>query len=215
MAQDANTPGETSGDVAGSTPVPAPRIFNFNSVVALLLIAAAIIFYFAVPYQIQKPRITFGINNDLDPEVFPQLVAIGLFIIGTVYFFVSFRMTETNGFAEMDREAIINVSVTIGVSALYVFVIIGDVAGRHIGVDWGDTKIGFFLPSAILIFVLSTFYGNRNFVLGILVSLAVPAFIYLIFTRYLLQSLPESPEMEWLYREAVKPAVEAIRGWFN
>lgn len=191
------------------------RRFNFNTVLALILIVAGIAFYLTVPYQIQKPRITFGINNDLDPEVFPQLVAIGLFIIGIIYFFVSFRMTETNGFLEMDREAVVNVLVTIGVSSLYVFVIIGDVAGRHIGVDWGDTKIGFFLPSALLIFVLSTFYGNRNFVLGILVSVALPAFIYLIFTRYLLQSLPESPEMEWLYREAIRPAVEAVRGWFN
>ncbi len=189
--------------------------FNFNTVVALILIAAAIGLYIIIPYQIQKPRITIGISNDLDPELFPRLVAIGLFLISCIYFAISFRLSETNLFAEMDREAITNVLVTIGVTSLYVFVVIGDVAGRHIGIDWGAIKIGFFIPSVLLIFVLSTFFGNRNWILGVIVSIVMPAFIYLIFTRYLLQSLPESPEMEWVYRQWVGPTVDFIQGWFQ
>ena len=30
-----------------------------------------------------------------------------------------------------------------------------------------------------------------------------------------LRSLPESPEMEWLYRYAIRPAVDVIQGWLN
>jgi magnesium-transporting ATPase (P-type) len=87
--------------------------------------------------------------------------------------------------------------------AAYVFVVVGDMAGRHIGVDFGDVRIGFVIPSAVLIFALSTFYGNRNWTLGIGASMLVPVFIYLVFTKFLLQPLPWSPLTEWFYQEVL------------
>jgi hypothetical protein len=175
---------------------PAPRRFNFNTVMAIIFIAASVALWFIIPIEIETPRFNFG-RNALDPELFPRVVAVSLFIVGCVYFFRSFHYTETNLFAKLDGEAFLSVGVTMLAMAAFVFVVVGDMAGRHIGVDFGDVRIGFVIPSTILIFVLSTFYGNRNWYLRIGASIFIPVFIYLVFTKFLLQPLPFSPLTEW------------------
>ncbi len=55
--------------------------------------------------------------------------------------------------------------------------------------------LGFVTASALMLAVLTTFYGNRNIVLGVAVSVAFPVAVYLLFTRALLVYLPEMP---WL-----------------
>lgn len=185
----------------GSAELP-PRRFNFNTVLAILFIAVATAMWLIIPIEIETPRFNFG-RNALDPELFPRVVAVSLFIVGCFYFFRSFHYTETNLFAALDREAFLSVGVTMLVMAAYVFVVVGDMAGRHIGVDFGDVRIGFVIPSVILIFVLSTFYGNRNWPLGIGASIFVPVFIYLVFTKFLLQPLPFSPLTEWTYQQVL------------
>ena len=175
---------------------------NFNTVMALLFIAAAVAMWFVIPIQIEQPRFNFG-RNALDPELFPRLVAVSLFVVGEFFLGLSFRYTETNLLADLDREAILGVAVTMLVMAAYVFVVVGDTVGRHIGIDFGDVKIGFVIPSVLLIFVLSTFYGNRNWILGIGTSLAVPVTIYLVFGKFLMQPLPRSPITEWAYAQVL------------
>lgn len=181
---------------------PAPRHFNFNTVMAILFIAAAIALWFLIPIEIEKPRFNFG-RNALNPELFPRVVAVSLLIVGVIFFFRSFRYTETNLFAELDLEALLSVGVTMLTMAAFVFVVVGDTVGRHIGVDFGGVKIGFVIPSVVLIFFLSTFYGNRNWYLGIGASLFIPVFIYLVFTKFLLQPLPFSPLTEWAYERVL------------
>jgi len=216
MAEDQSASADGSAAAQSTAPLdPLKRIFNFNTALALLIIVFSIVLYFyIIPTQIDKPRLVIG-RNPLDADMFPQVMAITLFIIGLIYLLVSFRIRETNGFKSLDREAITNVMVTIIACAIYSFILVGNDTGHHIGVDFGDLKIGFVVPSVILIFVLSLFYGNANWWLAAIVSVVVPVFIYLVFTRYLLQSLPESPETEWLYHNAVKPIVDAIKAMIN
>jgi hypothetical protein len=53
--------------------------------------------------------------------------------------------------------------------------------------------VGFVIAGAAVMFFLSTFYGNRTWWLGALVSLAVPLGVFNLFTKVLLVFLPEFP----------------------
>ena len=202
MAENESKDGAEKGAESAAAPTKPEGRFNFNTVLALIVVAAAVGLYFLIPHQIAKPR--FKINpNALNPDLFPRVAAISLFVVGLIYLFAAKRMTEINMFGKLNREAVVNVVVTVLAAAAYVFVIVGEASGRHIGVDFGDVKIGFVIPSTILIFVLSVFYGNRNWILNIAAAVCVPVTIYLVFTKFLLQSLPDSPITDWAYRYAL------------
>jgi hypothetical protein len=53
--------------------------------------------------------------------------------------------------------------------------------------------LGFVVSSMLVAGTLTTFYGNRNILVGILVSFGAPLGIYYVFTRLLKVSLPECP----------------------
>ncbi|MBW1773982.1 MAG: tripartite tricarboxylate transporter TctB family protein, partial [Deltaproteobacteria bacterium] len=53
--------------------------------------------------------------------------------------------------------------------------------------------LGFVLASCLVAGTLSTFYGNRNVLIGLVVSVVVPLCIYYVFTNLLAVSLPEFP----------------------
>ena len=69
-------------------------------------------------------------------------------------------------------------TVTLVVMALYVVLMV---------------HLGFVVGSAIMIALLSTFIGNRNFVLGILVSIFVPMALFFTFRWVLKTELPPFP----------------------
>ncbi|NQV56100.1 MAG: tripartite tricarboxylate transporter TctB family protein, partial [Rhodospirillales bacterium] len=54
-------------------------------------------------------------------------------------------------------------------------------------------NLGFVLGSAIMVFALSTYFGNRNLKLGAAVSVFVPVLIFFIFRRVLKTELPPFP----------------------
>jgi hypothetical protein len=54
-------------------------------------------------------------------------------------------------------------------------------------------NLGFVFGSAILVFAMSTYFGNRSFALGGAISLTIPMMIYLIFLKVLFIELPPFP----------------------
>ena len=158
---------------------PAKR-YNFNTVAALVFIVFAIVLFFITPYQVEKPAIVFGQSlNALDPTLFPRIIAIFLLGLGGWLFFESFNIRERNGFRDLNREAYVNVGVSIGAFTLYALMM---------------EPIGFILSSILLIFGLSIFYGVRNLLLIGAVSILVPVAIYFVFTRMLQVFLPAFPD---------------------
>jgi hypothetical protein len=53
--------------------------------------------------------------------------------------------------------------------------------------------LGFVISSFILLLVLSTFYGNRNILLGLLVSAGVPLVFFNVLRVWLKVVLPQDP----------------------
>ena len=150
--------------------------FNFNTIAALAFVLLGIVLFVIIPQQVDRPTLLFGQPpSGLDPNLFPRLVAGAFVLLGVWFGLASGKLEETNGFAELDREAIINVSITLLVFLAYALLM---------------TRLGFIVSSVLVIAVLSTFYGNRNIWLGFLFSVGVPVTIFLVFTRVLFVSLP-------------------------
>lgn len=173
----------------------AKRI-NFNTVSAVVFIALGIALFLIIPHQIDKPLINLGGagQSNLDAEAFPQMVASVFVLLGAWYLFVSFSLRQYNQLRDLNFEAVTNVAVTLVIMAAYVWLMI---------------SLGFVAGSAIMIFAMSTYFGNRNFVLSALVSVVIPLVVFVLFTKVLITSLPPFPVDElipesWIIYEPVK-----------
>jgi hypothetical protein len=157
------------------------KSFNFNTVIAIGFVVLAVLLFLAIPTQIETPLVIFGQSlNALDPKLFPSIVAAGFLILGCVYVVTSLSMNDENGLAKLNREALVNVSVSVAAFAAYAALM---------------EPIGFVPSSALLIGGLSVFYGLRNILLTLTISLGVPTLMYFVFTRALKVFLPEIPDL--------------------
>lgn len=172
----------------------AERQFNFNSVAALVFIALAIVLFIIIPDQIDKPLIKVVGGAALPPELFPQVIAGGIFVLGIWFFWNSLTLDQRNELKDLDGEAITNVTVTAVCMAGYVYLMV---------------NIGFVIGSMVMIFVVSTYFGNRDYIKGALVSIIVPIVLFALFTQVLVTSLPPFPvdevvPQDWAIYEPIK-----------
>ena len=152
---------------------------NFNTVSAIIFIAIGIFLYIVIPSQIDKPLIQLAIGQfNLPPELFPKIMAVSMIILGSWFFYKSFFIVQVNELKNLDKEAITNVIVTLTMMAIYVPLMVG---------------LGFVVGSAIMILAMSTYFGNRNYIFGVLISIILPMLIFVIFRRVLLVELPPFP----------------------
>ncbi len=152
---------------------------NYNTVTALIFIVFWTVMFFMVPYQIQKPKLFLGRSlMGLQPTLFPQLATLGLIGLNIWYLIISFRLQEKNLFKELKKENLFKVIASLVVFIAYALLF---------------EPLGFVFSSFLVVASLSTYYGNRNIIIGLLVSLGVPLGIYFVFTRLLKVSLPEFP----------------------
>lgn len=153
--------------------------FNFNTVAAIIFIGLAIGLYLIIPYHIDKPLIQLSVGQfNLPPELFPQIVAATLLLLGVWLLIISFGIDQRNELRDLDKEAITNVTITLVMMAIYVPMMV---------------NLGFVFGSFILVFAMSTYFGNRSFLLGGGISLFIPMGIYLIFLKVLFIELPPFP----------------------
>jgi hypothetical protein len=152
-------PGHRSRRGVSRQPESAKR-FNFNTIATLVFIGLGIGLFLIIPHQIDKPLINIGGagQSNLDAEGFPQLLAGVFVLLGAWFLWVSFSLREHNGLLDLDGEALTKVAVTLVIMSAYVWLMI---------------SAGFVIGSAIIIFAMSTYFGNRNFALGGAISLAM------------------------------------------
>ena len=168
-----------SDSVTGDDQAPG-GCYNFNTAAAAVFIALAAVLFFIIPGQIDTPLINLGGagQSNLEAETFPQIIAGAFFVLGLWYLFISFRLRQPNQLRDLNLEAITNVVVTLAIMTAYVGLII---------------YLGFVVGSFIMVFVMSTYFGNRNYLLGLAVSLVVPTLVFVLFTKPLVTSLPPFP----------------------
>ena len=150
---------------------------NFNTVAALFLITFSVAAFLLIPYQIEKPKLFMGRSlMYMTPSLFPRLAVIALFILSVWYLTHSFKIKEKNLFREIGKKSYIRVLVTFVVAVGYALLF---------------EPLGFVLASALMVAILTVYYGNRNIVIIVLVLAGAPLGIYFIFTHVLKVSLPE------------------------
>ncbi|MBU2936752.1 MULTISPECIES: tripartite tricarboxylate transporter TctB family protein [Pacificibacter] len=172
-------------EVSSDAQVAETYSLNFNVVCGIGFIIAGIVIWVITPHQVEKALVLFGDpSTGLDPHLFPRIVGMAFVCLGLWYLVKAGFMTEKNLFRELDREAFIN--TTVSLAAFTAFAVL-------------MTVLGFVVSSALLIFGLSTFYGNRTYWLGLLVALAMPLAIFNLFTRVMQVFLPAFPfaDMGW------------------
>lgn len=152
---------------------------NFNTVAALAFTTFGVLLLVIIPYQIDEPLIALAEDeNNLVASFFPTLVASGLVLLGIWFFFKSFSIRQRNDLLALDREAIVNVVVSLAAMAVYGVLMM---------------FVGFVLASTLLIAFLATFYGNRNYYVTAAVSIIIPIAIFYTFTKLLATYLPPFP----------------------
>jgi len=155
------------------------RHINYNTVVAIFFIILWTIMFFTIPYQIQKPMLFMGRSlMGLKPTLFPRLAILSLIGLSIWYLVISFRIKDKSLFSKVTRHGYFRIIASLVVFCAYALLF---------------EPLGFVLSSVLVAGTLSTYYGNRNIVVGILVSIGVPLGIYFVFTRLLKVSLPEFP----------------------
>lgn len=153
---------------------------NFNTVLAAACVLFSIFLFAVIPSEVERPPVLFGTASaGLDPAFFPHLVASCFLIVGLLYLQASFKLNDANGFRGLKRHNYISIGFTTVMFIVYAAILV---------------PLGFILASAILVIVLSVFYGARNWVSIAFVALGVPAIVYVVFRRVLRVALPEFPD---------------------
>jgi len=156
-----------------------PKRINFNTYAAIIFIVLWTAVFFIIPYQIQKPMLFMGRSlMGLKPTLFPRLATLTLIGLSIWYLIISLGIDEKNRFKEVARKGYFRIIVSLVVFVAYALLF---------------EPLGFVVSSMLVAGTLTTFYGNRNILVGILVSFGAPLGIYYVFTRLLKVSLPECP----------------------
>lgn len=158
----------------------APRGWmNFNTAFGVLAIVFGVVLFIITPDQVERPRLLFGQKpSGLDPDFFPRMVAVFFMIVGVWLVWRARSLREDNHMMTLDGEGIMSVLFTIGG-----FLVMAAL------MPW----LGFVVSSFILLLALSTFYGNRNVLLGLLVSAGVPLLFFNVLRIWLKVVLPQDP----------------------
>lgn len=155
------------------------RALNFNTVFGVLGIVIGIVLFIITPDQVERPRLLFGRKSSgLDPDFFPRMVSILFIVVGGWLVWRARALIESNQFRRLGGEAVTNVSVTIACFFILALIM---------------PSLGFVLSSILLLGVLSTFYGNRNIFIGVLISVGVPLVFFNLLRIWLQVVLPQNP----------------------
>ncbi|MEJ2375692.1 MAG: tripartite tricarboxylate transporter TctB family protein [Pseudolabrys sp.] len=153
---------------------------NFNTVLAAACVLFSIFLFAVIPSEVERPPVLFGQqSNGLDPAFFPHLVATCFLIVGLWYLRASFSLNDVNGFRGLKRGNYVSVGFTMLMFVVYAAIL---------------QPLGFVLSSALVVALLSIFYGARHWLTILLVALGVPAAVYVVFRRLLTVALPELPD---------------------
>jgi hypothetical protein len=166
--------------LAEADPPQRGRRINFNTVLAAGCVLFSIFLFAVIPSEVERPPVLFGMaSQGLDPTFFPDVVATLFLLVGLWYLYASFRLADRNDFRGLSRDNYTSVAVTTVMFVVYAAILV---------------PLGFVLSSALVVGALSVFYGARHWITIVLVSVGVPAVVYVVFRRLLTVALPELPD---------------------
>ena len=144
------------------------KTINISVGITLSILSIAIILY-------AEQYVGIG-NNRYGPNFFPQALAVMLFIASVSLIFQAVRGNEMKNIESINKQGFIRATITLVITIGYLFLM---------------QVLGFYISTAIFLFVTIRYLGQKNYWLNIIVSIAVASIVYAIFQFFLKIPLPE------------------------
>lgn len=139
----------------------------------ILSLFALILYFVIIPAEIVFTKVSMGVS----PRYFPDLLAGLLFIFAVAL--------AVDGYRMRNRKTMKSYSVTAK-DLRIVFFTLGIIALQIVGFD----QIGYLIPAIIAIAACMYMYGQRNYLVIVLVSVLLPVGIKYFFEQMLQVALP-------------------------
>lgn len=114
--------------------------------------------------------------NSYGPKFFPQVVSVLLFLASTTLIIQAIKGNSLKNFEIIDKQGFIRTAITLGFAIAYLFLM---------------QVVGFYLSTAIFLFVTMKFLGLKSYLVTLIVSVSVASIVYGIFRIFLKIPLPE------------------------
>ena len=114
--------------------------------------------------------------NSYGPNFFPQALALMLFLTSAALIIQALRGKALKNLEDMNKPGLVRTAVTLLIAAGYVFLM---------------NVLGFYLATALFLFVVMTYLGQKKLWIRILVSILVATAVFSLFHYFLKIPLPE------------------------
>ena len=139
----------------------------------ILSIFSLLLYFVIIPKEIVFTKQQMGVS----PQYYPNLLAGLLFVVSVAL--------GVNGYRSRNRKIRQEYSVTWQ-EARFVIVTLGVIALQIIGFDY----IGYLIPAMLAIAACMFFYGHKNYITIVLISVLLPIGIKMFFEKALQVYLP-------------------------
>jgi len=116
-----------------------------------------------------------GVNR-YGPKFFPQVLSVSMFLASVALIVQAFRGKALKSLEKINKQGFVRAAVTLVIAIGYVFLM---------------NFLGFYLSTAIFLFVVMTYLGQKKLWIRILVTILVATAVYSLFHYFLKIPLPE------------------------
>lgn len=155
------------------------RKVDVNTGTALFFTILSLLLLISVPYQIAKPRLVMGrALTALDASLFPYIALGAMLLLSSLFLYRNLRAARKLQPFNFTVSGLSRTSISLFIFFCYALLM---------------EPIGFIASSVLALLTLTAFYGNRNWLVGIAVSVCFPIAIYFVFLHAFQVYLPEFP----------------------
>ena len=155
------------------------RKVDVNTGTALFFTILSLLLLISVPYQIAKPRLVMGrALTALDASLFPYIALGAMMLLSSLFLYRNLRGKLKLQPFNFTVSELCRTSISLIIFFCYALLM---------------EPIGFMASSGLALLTLTAFYGNRNWWVGIAVSVCFPVIIYFLFLYAFQVYLPEFP----------------------
>lgn len=132
---------------------------------------------FSVAVYLYAEQYTGRGVNTYGPNFFPQALSVMMFLASALLIVQAFRGHALKDLESTDKRGLINAAVTLVISVGYIFIM---------------KVLGFYVSTALFLYVVMMFLGQKNQRVRLVTSILVASAVYGIFHYFLKIPLPES-----------------------
>ena len=151
---------------------------DVNTGIAIFFTLLSLGLLASVSGQIAKPRLVMGRSlTALDASLFPYIALGALLLLSLMFLYRCLKGGQKTQSFDFTLSGFSRTLICLSIFLAYALLM---------------NLVGFITASGLTLFALTTYFGNRNWILGIGVSVLFPVVIYFLFLHAFQVYLPES-----------------------